>query len=151
MIHPRIAIAALTLSASTLVGIAVHEDYRGNAYDDGVGVQTIGFGTTAGVRPGDKIDPVRALVKLEADANKFAAAVKRCAPVPMHPHEFSAWVQFTYNVGEGAFCGSTAAKKLRAGDYTGACDEMTKWVYAGGRKLNGLVKRRAKERELCLG
>lgn len=151
MIHPRIAVGALLVSAGTIVGIAQHEQYRGDAYDDGVGVQTIGFGTTDGVKKGDRIDPVRALVKLEADANKFAQAVKRCAPVPMYQHEFSAWVQFTYNVGESAFCGSTAAKKLNAGDYTGACNEMSKWVYAGGRKLNGLVKRREAERALCLG
>jgi lysozyme len=151
LITPRTVSGALILSAAAIVGIAEYEDYRGNAYDDGVGVQTIGFGTTKGVKKGDRIDPVRALVRLEADANRFAQAVKRCAPVPMYQHEYSAWVQFTYNVGESAFCGSTAAKKLNAGDYAGACNEIPKWVYAGGRKLNGLVKRRAAERALCLG
>ncbi len=65
----RTRIAALSLSASALVGIAVHQGFRGNAYDDGVGVQTIGFGTTRNVdgtpvKKGDKITPERALVRV---------------------------------------------------------------------------------------
>jgi lysozyme len=151
MIPPRIAIAALTLSASALVGIAVHEGYRGEAYDDGVGVQTIGFGTTEGVKPGDRITPDRALVKLLADASRFERAVKRCAPVPMHPWEFSAFVSLAYNIGEGAFCGSTLVKRLKASDYVGACQEVLRWNRAGGRVMPGLVKRRQAEYTLCAG
>lgn len=100
---------------------------------------------------GDTITPERALVRLLADANKFERAVKRCAPVPMYQHEFDSWVSFTYNVGEAAFCNSTAAKKLKALDYAGACDEMLNWVYVKGRKVAGLMKRREKERQQCLG
>lgn len=147
----RVAVAALTLSASAMVGIALHEGYRGDAYDDGVGVQTIGFGTTEGVKPGDKITPERALVRLLGDATKFERAVQRCAPVPMYQHEFDAYVSLTYNIGEGAFCGSTLAKKLRAGDYAGACDEILRWNRAGGKVLRGLTKRREAEHKLCKG
>jgi lysozyme len=139
------------LSASALIGLAIHEGFRDTAYDDGVGVQTIGFGTTEGVKPGDRITVERALVRLGADVDKYAQAVKRCAPVPMYQYEFDASVTLAYNIGAGAFCGSTVAKRFNAGDYSGACAAFDLWVYAGGKKLNGLVKRRAAERALCEG
>jgi len=149
---PRSAIAALALSASLLVSIAVHEGYKGEAYTPVKGdVQTIGFGTTAGVKAGDKTDPVRALVRLHQDADRFARAVKRCAPVPMYQHEFDAFVSLAYNIGEGAFCNSTAARKLRAGDYAGACAEILRWNKFKGRVLPGLSKRREAEYRQCMG
>jgi lysozyme len=149
--HPRLAIAALSLSASALVGIAVHEGYRPAAYTPVPGdVPTIGFGTTGGVRPGDKITVERALVRLLADASRFEQAVKRCAPVPMHQHEFSAYVSLTYNIGEGAFCNSTLARKLNAGDYEGACREILRWDKFKGKPLAGLTKRRQEEHSQCM-
>lgn len=149
--NPRMKVAGLGISGALLVAIASHEGFRGNAYDDGVGVQTIGFGTTEGVRSGDKITVERALVRLLADASKFEQAVKRCAPVPMYQHEFDAFVSLTYNIGEVAFCKSTLAKKLNAYDYAGACAEILKWDRAGGRVLPGLTKRRQAEYEKCKG
>jgi lysozyme len=148
----RITVAALTLSAAGLVGIALDEGYTDRAIIPVPGdVPTVGFGTTGGVRLGDTITPPRALQRLAADASRFEQAVRRCAPVPMHPHEFDAWVSFTYNVGENAFCESTAARKLNDFDYIGACDEMLRWVNAGGRQVRGLVLRRERERAQCLG
>ncbi len=149
---PRVNVAALALSAATLVGIAMHESYRDDAYIPVKGdVPTIGFGTTAGVKLGDRTTPTRALVRLLADADEYARAVKRCAPVPMHQHEFDAFVSLTYNIGPGAFCGSTLARKLNAGDYAGACAEILRWNKAGGRVLSGLVKRRQYEHAKCTG
>lgn len=149
---PRTAIAGLVLSASTLVGIALHEQYRADAYlptkDD---VPTVGFGTTAGVKLGDKITVERALVRLLADAGKFEQAVKRCAPVPMYQHEFASFVSLSYNIGEGAFCGSTLVKKLNAGDYEGACREILRWNRQAGRELRGLTIRRQAEYKQCMG
>jgi lysozyme len=148
----RIVIGALTLSASALVGIAVHEGYRGEAYTPVKGdVPTIGFGTTAGVKPGDRIEPVQALVRKLQDVQRFEGALKQCVRVPLHQYEYDAWMQFTYNVGPSAFCNSTALRKLNSGDYAGACDEMLRWVYVDGRKVQGLVNRREAERQLCLG
>ncbi len=152
MKHPRVAISSLFLSAATLVGIALHEGYSPKAYlptpND---IQTIGFGSTKGVKAGDTITPERALVRLLEDAGTFEQAVKRCAPVPMHPHEFSAFVSLTYNIGPGAFCRSTVAKRLNAGDYTGACDAILMWDKQAGKTLRGLTIRRKKERDQCLG
>lgn len=148
----RIASAALVLSASTLVGIAMHEGYRGEAHIPVPGdVPTIGYGETKGVRLGDRTDPVRALVRLQASADEYAQAVRRCAPVPMHQHEFDAFVSLTYNIGQGAFCSSTAARKLVLMDYEGACKEILRWTKFKGRDLPGLVKRRQAEYRQCVG
>jgi lysozyme len=147
----RMPIGLLALSASALIGIAVHEGFSDKAYDDGVGVQTIGFGTTEGVKRGDRTTVERALVRLGADAEKYAQAVRRCAPVPMYQYEFDAAVDLAYNIGPTAFCGSTVARRFTAGDYAGACDAMLMWNKAGGKVLPGLTKRREQERRTCLG
>lgn len=148
----RTNVAALTLSASALVGIAVHEGFRSTAYTPVPGdVATIGFGTTEGVRLGDSISVERALIRLMQDATKFEKAVKRCAPVPMYQHEFSAYVSLAYNIGETAFCSSTLVKRLNVGDYTGACDQILRWDKFKGQSLAGLTKRRQQEHRMCLG
>lgn len=147
----RTPIAALVLSASALVGIAVHEGYSPTAYTPVKGdVPTIGFGTTDGVKLGDKTTPERALVRLLNDSNKFQQAVKRCAPVPMYQYEFDAYVSLTYNIGEGNFCKSTIVKKLKAGDYVGACEEILKWDKFKGQSLSGLTNRRTTEYNQCM-
>ncbi len=152
MIQPRTVIAALTLSASALVGIAQWEDYRGEAYTPVAGdVPTIGFGTTTGVKPGDRITPPRALVRLLEDANEYEQAVKRCAPVPMYQHEYDAFVAITYNIGPGAFCQSTMARRLVMLDYKGACEAILMWDKYKGRALRGLTKRRQAEYRRCIG
>ena len=148
----RTLVASLTLSASALVGLALHEGYRGEAYTPVKGdVPTIGFGTTENVKPGDKTTVERALVRLLADADKFEKAVKRCAPVPMYQHEFNAYVSLTYNIGDSAFCKSTLARKLNAQDYVGACQELLRWDKFNGAPLAGLTKRRQEEYKLCMG
>lgn len=153
----RLSVAALSLSAAALVGIAIHEGYTDEAIIPTRNDRpTVGFGSTfredgSPVQMGDRITPPKALARALTDIQKFEGALKRCVKVPLHQHEYDAWTQFIYNVGPEAFCNSTAVKKLNAGDYEGACNEMSKWVYAGGKRLRGLVIRREKERRLCLG
>jgi len=148
----RLKIGALVLSASTLVGIAVHEQFRPTAYIPVPGdVPTIGFGTTENVKLGDKVTVERALVKLLQDSSKFESAVKRCAPVPMYQYEFDAYVSLTYNIGETAFCGSTLAKYLNQGMYQEACREILRWDKFKGKTLRGLTNRRNEEYNKCMG
>ena len=144
-------IAALTLSAAGLLGITQYEGFRSAAYNDGVGTTTIGFGTTAGVKPGDKITVERALVIALKDAEKHGEAVKRCVKVPLYQHEFDAATSLAYNIGPTAFCNSTVVKRFNAGDYPGACQAIVRFNKAGGKVLQGLVKRREAERQMCLG
>ena len=86
-----------------------------------------------------------------ADMLTAAKAVQKHVRVPMYEYEYAALISFVFNVGEGQFRTSTLLRKLNAEDYTGACNELPRWVYDNGRRLNGLVKRRVLERALCLG
>lgn len=148
----RLAVAALTLSAAGFVGIMNHEGYRGEAYQPVPGdVPTIGFGTTQGVEMGDTIDTVDAMNRALDDAEQFETAVRSCVDVPLLQAEFDAYVSLTYNIGSTAFCRSTLVKKLNAGDYAGACEQIKRWVYFNGRKLQGLVNRRESEYQQCIG
>lgn len=150
----RRTVAGLALSAAALVGIALHEGYRDRAYDDGVGVSTIGFGTTAGVKPGDRTTVERALIRLNETAEQMQQEMRNClGDVPLYPREWDAYVSLAYNIGTGAWCRSTLVKRLKQQppDYAGACAEISRWVMAGGKVLAGLVKRRAAERATCEG
>ena len=150
----RMSVKGMVLAASVIVGIAASEGYVRDAMIPVPGdVPTIGFGSTKDVRMGDTTTPVRALVRLMDEVDSiYAQGVRNCVTVPLHQHEFSAYVSFTYNVGVSAFCKSTLVKKLNAEDYDGACAELSNWVYGPGKKkLGGLVKRRAEERAICEG
>jgi lysozyme len=145
-------IAALALSASAFVGLAVHEGYSDRAYTPVPGdVPTIGFGTTEGVKMGDRITPPQALVRALQDVQKFEGALKKCVNVPLHQHEYDAYMSLTYNIGQGAFCGSTLVRRLNAQQYTEACAEILKWDKFKGQPLRGLTIRRQKEYQQCIG
>lgn len=147
----RVAAGTLVVSAATLVGVAMHEGYNDTAYKDSVGVETIGFGETAGVQAGQKTNVERALVTLMQSMDAHTKAMVDCIHVPISQNEFDAYVDFTYNVGVNAFCTSTLNKKLNSGDYAGACKELLRWDMAGGRRWAGLTKRREDEYKLCMG
>ncbi len=147
----RIRLASLGLSAAALVGIATFEGYSPTTYLDIVGIPTIGFGTTQGVKPGQKTDPVSALQRKLSDVQKFEGAIKQCVTVPLHQYEYDAYLSLAYNIGSGAFCSSTLVKKLNQQDYTGACREILRWNRAGGKVVRGLSVRREKEYRTCIG
>ena len=139
------------MSATALVSIALNEGYRGEAYKDAVGVPTVGYGETRGVTMKSRTTPDRALVQLLSSANSHADDIRQCIKVPLYQHEFDAYVSLAYNIGAKNFCGSTLVKKLNAGDYTGACEQIRRWDKAGGKVLPGLTKRREKEYRMCMG
>lgn len=155
----RISLGVLALTAGGLAAIAAWEGYRSHAYHDSAGVATIGYGSTrhadgTPVRTGDRITPDRALVRLAADAGHIERQIKACLPASLmlYAHEWDAFVSLAYNIGPGAFCGSTLARLLRKDppDYAGACEQIKRWTRAGGRELPGLVKRRQAEYRMCL-
>jgi lysozyme len=147
----RVKIAALALSASTLVGIAGWEGYSGSAYQDIVGIWTIGFGTTGGVAKGQNIDPVKALQRKLSDVQKFEGAIKQCVKVPLHQYEYDAYLSLAYNIGPTAFCNSTLVRRLNEGQYDLACREILRWDKAGGKVVRGLTNRREAEYRQCIG
>lgn len=148
----RTAIATCCLSAAGLVGLVSHEGYSDKAIIPVPGdVPTIGFGTTGGVKMGDKITPAKALARALSDVNKFEGSIKECVKVPLHQHEYDAYVSLAYNIGGSAFCKATLVKKLNAEDYTGACNEILRFDKFQGKPLRGLTIRRQEEHKKCVG
>ena len=129
--------------------VASFEGLRTIAYRDPVGIPTICFGEIEGVRLGDSRTAEECRALLGDRVAEFGRAVDRCVTVPLPPARKAALVSFSYNVGIGAFCGSTLVKKLNANDPK-ACDELLRWTKAKGIELPGLVKRREQERQLCM-
>lgn len=129
----RIGIAGLALSASALVGIVLSEGYSDHAIIPVPGdVPTIGFGTTQGVKIGDKITPPKALARALKDVETYEGAIKQCVKVPLTQSEYDAYVDLAYNIGPGAFCKSTIVKMLNAGKYDRACEGILAWkMYQG--------------------
>lgn len=161
----RIRLAGLSLSAAALVGLAVHEGYREQAYIPVQGDRpTVGFGDAQGVRLGDKTDPVRALIRLNQQASTFERGMRECiGDVPLLQREWDAYVSLAFNVGLGkegvadGFCylarggNSTLVRRLKAGDYAGACAAILAWDKFRGKPLPGLTQRRQAEHRQCMG
>lgn len=134
-------------------GIDLIKKFEGcvlKAYKCPAGVYTIGYGHTNNVRPDDVITQQDAEDLLKLDLAKFEAAVNSAVKVSLTQEQFDALVSFTYNLGAGNLQSSTLLKKLNAGDYAGAAEQFGKWVYAGKTILEGLVRRRAAEKDLFL-
>ena len=131
------------------------EGLRTTAYQDAVGVWTIGYGHTsmAGsptVYAGMTITTAEAETILRQDLNVFEAGVTQAVTTTTTSDQFSAMVSFSFNVGLGAYQDSTLLKKHNGRDFAGAADEFLRWVYAGGEVLPGLERRRKAERALYL-
>jgi lysozyme len=133
-------------------GLNLTEQFEGlrlDAYQDQVGVWTIGYGHTGpDVHPGLTITQEQANSLLMQDTQSAAAAVNRLVTVALNQDEFDALVDFVFNLGEGALAGSTLLKLLNAGNFAGAAGEFPKWCHAGGQVVPGLVRRRAAEQQL---
>ena len=113
------------------------------------GYPTIGYGhliTEANKKKFlDGVDEDEALELLRSDVGKAERAVLRLIAVPLTQGQFDALVSFTFNLGAGALQRSTLRRKINREEHGDVPAELMKWVWAGGRKLKGLVKRRAAE------
>ena len=139
-------------------GIALIKQFEGcklTAYQDSVGVWTIGYGWTQPVdgkpiRAGMTIKQETAERLLKTGLVSYESDVSRLVKVGLTQGQFDALVSFTYNLGARSLSTSTLLRKLNAGDYAGAADEFLRWNKAGGKVLNGLTLRREAERALFL-
>lgn len=139
---------ARRINAAGLSHIMQWEGKRLVAYQDVAGIWTIGYGhtTAAGiprVREGMRISDKEAEDILKKDLGKFEDRVSRLVKVPLTDNQFAVLVSFDFNT--GALHKSTLLKKLNAGDYDAVPAELMKWVNAGGKRVQGLVNRRAAE------
>lgn len=140
--------ARRAINAAGLQIIKESEGLALKAYLCPANVLTIGYGHTGSdVKPGMVITEAQAEELLRKDLHRFEDAVAAAVPIATD-NQFSAMVSLAFNIGEGAFAGSTLLKKHRAGDYAGAASEFGRWNRGGGRELPGLTKRRAKEAQL---
>ena len=132
-------------------GLALIRQFEGlrlNAYKDIAGVKTIGFGTTKGVKMGDTITRDEADRLLLEDAQRFADHIDAVVKVPLNQNQVDALAALVYNIGPSAFAQSTLLKRINDGRHDLAASEFERWVNAGGKRINGLVRRRAAERAL---
>lgn len=112
------------------------------AYEDAAGVPTIGYGHTKGVRMGDKISEYWAKEYLRQDIDEVEQQVK-ALNVAHTEGQLDALVSFAFNLGIGRLQASTLLKTIREGGTKAQIQrEFKKWVFAGGKKLKGLEKRR---------
>lgn len=135
--------------------IAKWEGLRLTAYQDIVGVWTVCYGETKGVRPGDTYTKAqcdemlrREIRAYRSDLHDYFTAETKARRLTAHRD--AAFTSVAYNAGPGAIGKSTATRRLNAGEIEGACNALTWWNKAGGRVIRGLVNRRAEEQALCL-
>ena len=118
------------------------------AYQDSVGVWTIGYGHTKGVYDGMTITQEEAEQMLLTELEEYEGYVEKYVTVPLTQNQFDALVVWVYNLGPTNFRNSTLLKELNAGNYNAAGQEITRWNKAGEKVLAGLVKRREAEAQL---
>lgn len=156
---PRIiALVAAGASAAVIAGALVgeKEGFSLRAYQDGAGIWTICTGSTSGVRPGQRATPDECAARLDADMATAFVALDRLVTVEIPEPTRAALASWVFNVGAGAAGKSTLILKLNAGDRAGACDQLLRWVFVGGRdcrdpanNCRGIVTRRQEEAALC--
>ena len=133
--------------------IKAFEGLRLEAYLCPAGIPTIGYGSTEGVKMGDRITEERAEALLREDLDRFERAVSAKCPLSSD-NEFGAMVSLAFNIGIAGFNKSSVARFHNAGEPSKAADAFLMWNKAtvGGRKvvLKGLTRRRQAERALYL-
>lgn len=127
------------------------EELRTKVYLDPVGIPTIGWGHTKDVT----LDAPEATVEqcenwLREDLQPVEKAINLYVEPKLNQNQFDALASFVFNVGVGNFKVSTLLRKINEQNFVGAAQEFGRWVYAKGKKLPGLERRRRAEAELWL-
>ena len=137
-------------SSKGIALITEFEGFREKAYQDVVGVWTIGYGFTLGVQPGDTITKAQAKARLARELDGYEAAVTRACTNEPNQNEFDALVCFAFNVGVSGMAKSSVIKAHNRGDHQAAARAFSLWNKAGGKVWPGLTRRRAAEAALYL-
>lgn len=143
--------------------IREHEGCKPHVYNDVAGLPTIGVGHLLtqdelnsgkiqigyrSVKYANGLSSLDINMLLDQDLDRFEKAVSDSVTVKLAQHEFDCLVSFSFNVGVGAFLDSTLLKLLNKGHKSQVPAQLARWIYSGGRKIRGLVNRRAAEAEL---
>lgn len=139
-------------------GSVTNKDGLHTAYRDPIGIVTACYGMTGTDLYGRKIE--MGMTYTEEECTKMLAQTidkfEKELDARVKVGYASVWqkaalISFVYNVGQGNLQTSTLLRKLNSGDHEGACEQLTRWVYANKKKLPGLVSRRNEEMQWCLG
>lgn len=138
------------VSLEGLTLIRSFEGFSATPYKDAAGVLTIGYGHTKTAHKYSLITKQQAEDLLRQDIEPFERAVSRYVRVPLTQNEYDALVSLAYNIGVNGFAKSSLLKDLNQDNRLAAADHFRDWVHAGGRKNEGLKRRRDVERQVFL-
>ena len=134
-------------------GIALIKKFEGcelTAYQCSAGVWTIGYGHTKGVEKGMTISKESAEEMLVEELHEYEGYINNHVTCPLSQNQFDALVSWVYNLGSSNLLASTLLKVLNKGDYDGVPAQIKRWNKAGGKVLEGLIRRREAEALLFL-
>ena len=135
-------------------GLALIKKFEGlelTAYQCAAGVWTIGYGHTKDVQEGDEWSEAHADHMLEVELEEFEEYINDNVTVALSQNQFDALVSWVYNLGPANLKASTMLKVLNSGDYEGVPAQIQRWNKAGGKVLEGLIRRRKAEALLFIG
>lgn len=140
----------MTYSEDCVKLVKDSEGYSSHPYRDSAGFSTVGWGhkILQGEDFHDGLTVEEAENLLNEDLQKAASGVTNLVKVPISQNQFDALTDFVFNLGEAKLKESTLLRKLNAGYQQDVPSELMRWVYAGGKKLPGLITRRQREVEL---
>lgn len=141
----------MMLSAEGLRLIAAFEGFSARPYRCPAGYWTIGYGHLCGSGDHPPASETQARHWLKADAAVAERAVRRMITAPLTQGRYDALVSFTFNLGSGALERSSLRASVNRGDHEEAVRQFMRWVWAGGRKMPGLLRRRAAEAVMYAG
>lgn len=144
------AIVGCAAAACLYIVTPAQEGTVTRTYRDVGGVLTYCTGATENAQWGKTYTPEECRAQLDRDLARHAEGVMACTHAPLTDGQKAAYVDFAFNVGVAAYCGSTVARKANAGDRAGSCDALLMWNKVNGVAVRGLTNRRQIERNICL-
>ena len=147
----KVGIAALIIAIAAPL-VLYYEGTIKRTYRDPIGIITACTGHTGPeLRMGQTFTKAQCDALLRDDLIKHFEGIQPCIKRELKPNEQAALLSFAFNVGVSATCKSSLVRMLNAGEPAAVwCAQLKRWVYAGGKKLNGLVKRREAEYQMCI-
>jgi lysozyme len=145
------ALVGLGTATALISDTKADEGERKVAYRDLAGIWTICSGSTSNVTKGEVDTAEQCDARTVADLTKAARIVLKCAPAlkaPERHNQLRASIRFTNNTGR--FCSGSPGRLMKAGKYRAGCDAMLRYVYSGGRFVQGLKNRRLREHAICV-
>ena len=138
------------ISAEGLSLIKKFEGCELKAYRCAANVLTIGYGTIKNVTEGMEITQEEAETLLQEEMHEYEGYINDMVKVPLEQHQFDAMVSWVFNLGSGNLSSSTLLKKLNNSEYDEVPAQIRRWNKAGGKVLDGLIRRREAEAKMFL-